>query len=77
MCSSDLDECMGISANFLMDQDCIYAALEDKGNLVQLIDRSRYNIKSYKHHHINGELPDCNILCFHGKPRPHEVIKDW
>jgi hypothetical protein len=33
-------------------------------------------LASYKHDCKNGE-PDADMVIFHGKPRPHEVNKDW
>ena len=30
-------------------------------------------VYSYKHHCKNGLPADANVVCFHGKPRPHEL----
>lgn len=34
-------------------------------------------IYSYKHHCQDGLPNDANIVCFHGKPRPHEIKEGW
>lgn len=35
-------------------------------------------IYSYKYHCMGKPLPkDCSVVCFHGKPDPHEVNEAW
>jgi hypothetical protein len=34
-------------------------------------------VQSYKWQALSGPDNDTNIVCFHGKPRPHEVEKGW
>lgn len=54
------------------DQRYIKSKLEE--NKVEITAVQEYvNIHSYKYHCKKGLPKDAEVVCFHGKPRPHEV----
>lgn len=55
------------------DGDFIYNTLLLNGAKVQYLQDNFDGIYSYKRHCRNGIPKDAKIICFHGKPRPHEV----
>lgn len=57
---------------YIGDQAFIHDALDRE---VDLIDVP--SIKSYKHHCRNRFPIDASVVCFHGLPRPSEVIDPW
>jgi len=64
------------------DQNYITEALEDAGARIIAVQTVQPGIISYKHHVLRAGLPlpdDTSIVCFHGTPRPHEVLTqhDW
>jgi hypothetical protein len=62
------------------DQHHIVKVLREQyGITPNFINRSQYGIVSYKHHCRGPEGPPASarIVCFHGKPRPHEVGGRW
>ena len=55
------------------DQRYIFPKLEKLGATVRSIQGYLMGVYSYKHH-CREELPaDASIVCFHGRPRPHQV----
>ena len=69
--------CIRNRSIFFWDQDCIYYTLKRDNIQVLPIHRSDHGIYSYKHHCREKVPEDAKVICFHGKPRPHEVYKDW
>ena len=57
------------------DQDWIQVQV-DKADRWQVMHPNK--IVSYKVHCMHRELPaDARLVCFHGEPRPHEVMDPW
>jgi hypothetical protein len=56
----------------MWDQHLIEAALKDKKWSVDII-QNIVKTYSYKLHCKDGTPSDASIVCFHGKPRPHEI----
>lgn len=55
------------------DQRYIFPKLEKLGATVRSIQGHLIGVCSYKHH-CREQLPsDASIVCFHGRPRPHQV----
>ena len=55
------------------DQRYIFPKLEKLGATVRSIQGYLMGVYSYKHH-CREQLPaDTSIVCFHGRPRPHQV----
>ena len=55
------------------DQRYIFPKLEKLGATVRAIQGYLMGVYSYKHH-CREQLPeDASIICFHGRPRPHQV----
>jgi len=40
-------------------------------------DHYPMRIKSYKADKVGADKPSCDILCFHGKPKPWDVAAEW
>lgn len=55
------------------DGDYIYNNLILSGVNIKYLQDSFNGIYSYKRHCRDGIPTDAQIICFHGKPRPHEV----
>lgn len=53
------------------DQAFIYMMIPDA---VRLQDKFPNKIVSYKTHCRSGIPEEASIVCFHGKPRPHEIV---
>lgn len=54
--------------------------LGDQGFLMEhLADAARWgeNVRSYKVHCRQGLPEGTDVVCFHGKPRPWDVVADW
>lgn len=47
--------------------------IRDQVAEIKPINRDLYGIVSYKHHCLSSIPEEAKIICFHGKPRPHEV----
>jgi hypothetical protein len=66
---------------FKWDQRYIWRKLKEYNVPLKYVNDIEPNIYSYKHHVVKdnfmipgeNKFPDYGILCFHGKPRPHEV----
>lgn len=55
------------------DQEYIIDSLKEKDVEIETMQSCLSGIYSYKHH-CKDKIPDrSRIICFHGKPRPHEV----
>jgi hypothetical protein len=60
------------------DQDWIQKIIPNHGKNIISIQEQVDGIHSYKNHIVGSELPeDAKIICFHGKPRPHELDVPW
>ena len=55
------------------DGDIIFKMLQHRNIQVQYLQDSFGGIYSYKRHCRDGIPTDARIVCFHGRPRPHEV----
>lgn len=55
------------------DQMYIRDFVKENGIKIEAIQNYLPGIYSYKHHCKNNISDDTSIVCFHGKPRPHEV----
>jgi len=65
-------------ATYQWDQRYIAHCLNNRSIKVRPIQSNvTGKICSYKHHCQDGLPDDAAIVCFHGKPRPHEVSDSW
>ena len=62
--------------SFVGDQEWIAHSLRMNKESVTPLQKIQRGVCSYKHHLMNAkELPEnTSIVCFHGSPRPHELI---
>lgn len=71
------------NGKFKKDQEFIYSTYKRfKGKSPFKIKRDNGNILSFKKHVLNKKslkesMNKASIVCFHGKPRPHEVLDDF
>jgi len=63
--------------NYLIDKNKYYGDQEYLTDLLKNEWEKIPNIGSYKYHCNNGLPKDLKIICFHGKPDPHEVNDNW
>lgn len=59
------------------DQEYISKCLKKNGKEVKFFQNLFSGIYSYKRNCKNGLHEDARIICFHGKPRLHEIKADW
>ena len=59
----------GYLRRFVGDQDYIRTKIEPDAFLQDILP----GVYSYKHHCRQAIPKDARLICFHGKPRPHEV----
>lgn len=55
------------------DQRYVSSKLETAGVKIRAIQSVLPGVYSYKWHCKNGPPPDARVVCFHGKPKPHEI----
>ena len=55
------------------DADIIYKMLKHRNIIIQYLQDQFQGLYSYKRHCLCKIPEDAKIVCFHGKPRPHEV----
>ena len=55
------------------DQRYIFPKLEELGATIRAIQGYLTGVYSYKHHCREQVPEDAKIVCFHGRPRPHQV----
>lgn len=67
------EEWMG---RFRSDQEFIQQVVDPKG-IRYWQDEYPGQVVSYKVHAENGLPSQAHVVCFHGKPRPSEVIVNW
>ena len=59
------------------DQRYITQALKRRGSHVLSIQENLPGVVSYKKNCLKGIPDDTRVVCFHGRPRPHEVGKPY
>ena len=59
------------------DQEYISKILMENGVETTFFQTAFSGIYSYKRNCRKGLLSDARIVCFHGKPRPHEMNQKW
>lgn len=62
-------ECIG-------DQDYISRELREKKINIKFWQNEMIGLYSYKRHCKEGLPEDARVVCFHGHPRPHQVVKE-
>jgi len=62
--------------NYQIDRDRFWGDQEYLTDLLNDWDEIS-NIGSYKYHCKTGLPKELNVVCFHGKPDPHEVNDSW
>lgn len=58
---------------FFGDQERIYAILTENQIKMKFWQKETTGLYSYKRNCKNGVPKDAKIICFHGKPRPHQI----
>ena len=59
------------------DQEYISEALKNNKKKPEFFQDLFSGIYSYKRNCKNGLPEDARVVCFHGKPRLHEIKTDW
>jgi len=62
---------------FVWDQRYLSNALHSQGVQPQAVQDFLPGVYSFKHHCREALPSDASVVCFHGRPRPHQVHREW